>query len=102
MKNLFFLVALTMLSSCMSFKQVGQVNMTSNRNIDPKLDYKVLSTYTGASTKELRKSRAKTLQQAIDETVKKIPGGEFLMNVKIYLVNGEYFAVEGDVWGTPV
>lgn len=28
-----------------------------------------------------------------------IPGGEFLMNTKIFLVKGKYLAAEGDVWG---
>ena len=34
-----------------------------------------------------------------DYTVKNVPGGEFLTNVKLYILNGEYFVVHGDVWG---
>jgi len=88
------------ISSCTSVKQIGKVNMISNRNIDTKLDYKVISTYSGGSDKELKKSKAKTIEDAIDQTVRKIPGGEFLMNTKLYLIDGQYFAIEGDVWGT--
>lgn len=100
MKRIFFaFIIITAVSSCTSVKQIGKVNMISNRNVDPKLNYDVISTYSGGSNRELKKSRAKTIEDAIDQTVRKIPGGEFLMNAKIYLVNGQYIAVEGDVWG---
>jgi len=49
--------------------------------------------------KELKKSKALLVEEAVNQTVKKIPGGEFLMNVKLYQVKGNRFAVEGDVWG---
>ena len=35
----------------------------------------------------------------MDQTVKEVPGGVFMMNASLYLVRGKYFAVEGDVWG---
>lgn len=95
---LFLLIAL--LSSCSpSVKQIGKVNMISNRNIETKLDYSLISSYSGASEKELKKTRATSVEDAIDQTVRKIPGGEFLMNAKLYIVNNKYFAAEGDVWG---
>lgn len=93
------LILITAVSSCTSVKQIGKVNMISNRNVDPKLNYDVISTYSGGSKRELKKTKAKTIEDAIDQTVRKIPGGEFLMNAKIYLVNGQYIAAEGDVWG---
>jgi len=93
------LIVITAVSSCTSVQQIGKVNMISNRNVDPKLNYNVIATYSGGSNRELKKSRAKTIQDAIDQTVRKIPGGEFLMNAKIYIVNRRYIAVEGDVWG---
>ena len=99
-KILLALLLTTAVSSCgTAIKQIGKVNMISNRNIDPKLNYDVISTYSGGSKRELKKSRAKTIEDAVDQTVRKIPGGEFLMNVKVYMVNGTYVAVEGDVWG---
>ncbi|MBE7443424.1 MAG: hypothetical protein HS119_13335 [Flavobacteriales bacterium] len=85
--------------SCTSFKEVGKVNMISTRNIDSKSEYKLLTTYSGGSEKDLRKSRAKTIEQAINETVRRTIGGEYLMNAKIYLVDERYYAIEGDVWG---
>lgn len=87
------------LISCISVKRIGDINMISTRNIDQTLKYKVISTYSGGSMKELKKTRATSMQDAVDLTVKKVAGGEFLMNAKIYLVNGKYIAVEGDVWG---
>lgn len=79
--------------------QIGSVNAISNRNIDPNLEYELIASYSGGSKKELRKTRAKTVEDAVNQTVKKVPGGEMLMNAKLYLVKKKYFAVEGDVWG---
>lgn len=101
MKKYLFLslMAIFALSSCSSFKTVGTLNMLSTRNIDSNAEYELKSSYTGGSKSELRKTKAETIEDAINETVRKVPGGEYLMNVKLYLVNGMYFAVEGDVWG---
>jgi hypothetical protein len=86
-------------TACTSVKQIGKVNMISNRNVDPNFNYQLISSYSGGSDKEIRKTRSRTIEDAIDQTVKKVPGGEFVMNAKIYLVDGIYFAIEGDVWG---
>ncbi len=98
------LVVTIFLSSCASVKvtQIGKLNMISNRNVDSKTDYTLLKSYMGASNKEIKKAKATTLEDAIDETVRNTSGGEFLKNVKVYLVeskNKMYYAVEGDVWG---
>lgn len=53
----------------------------------------------GASQRELKNSRAVKLEDAIDKVVKATPGGEYLKNVKVYLTNNKYLAVEGDIWG---
>lgn len=87
------------ITSCTSVKQIGKVNMISNRNVDPNLKYEAITTYSGGSKRELKKSKSTNIEDAIDQTVRKIPGGEFLMNAKIYIVNMKYIAVEGDVWG---
>ncbi len=89
-----------MMSSCMTFKQIGNLTMMSNRNIDSKMeDYVLVRSYMGDAKKELRKSRALTIEDAMDQTVRNTPGGEFLKNVKVYVVNNSYVAVAGDVWG---
>ena len=102
MKKLTFLLLLVILfSACTSINQIGKVNMISNRNIDPNLKYQVITTYSGGSKREFKKSRATSIENAIDQTVRKVPGGEFVMNAKIYLVKSKYIAVEGDIWGNP-
>lgn len=90
-----------LLSGCGSTKieQIGKVNMISNRNVDTKFEYKPLKTYASLSKKQLKQTKHITIEEAIDNVVKSVPGGEFMMNVKIYLVDNKYFAAEGDVWG---
>jgi hypothetical protein len=82
-----------------SVSQIGKVNMISTRNVESTLDYELISTYAGGSKRELRRARAETVEQAVDDTVRRVPGGEFLANARIYFVRERYFAVEGDVWG---
>jgi hypothetical protein len=89
-------------SFAQKFVEVGKVNMISNRNIDPNAKYKLLRSYSADSKKEVKHLKFTTIEQAIDHVVKKVPGGEYLMNVKIYLLHDDYFMVEGDVWGQDV
>lgn len=91
-------------SGCFGIKQVGDLNMISNRNVNPGMEYELVKTYGGSETKkelkkEFKKVKAETVQQALDHTIKNTAGGEFLTNVKIYILNGTYFVVHGDVWG---
>lgn len=101
MKKLILMLAIVALAlpSCMNSKKIGEINMISNRNIDSHGEYVNLKNYVGGSRKELRRLKAPTLEIAIDKVVKTVPGGEFLKNVRIYVVNSKYYAVEGDVWG---
>ena len=109
----FFAISLIGTSCSTSVKMIGSVNMLSHRNVNPQLEYQVLTTYAGGSPKERKKSRAVTIEDAIDQTVKKVAGGEFLMNSKIYLVKTPryfkdsegkktnlFYVCEGDVWGS--
>lgn len=88
------------LSGCMSTKQIGDLTMISTRNVDTKTEYVLLRNYMGGTKKELKKSKSKDLKEAINNVVKQTPGGEFIKNVKVYVVNSKYYAVEGDIWGT--
>ena len=100
-------IGLTALSSCFTVVDLGRLNMVSSRNIDSKMDnYALLKNYAGGNQKEikkaLKKTKATTMEQAIDETVRNVAGGEFLKNVKVYGVKKKekiYLFVEGDVWG---
>jgi len=98
------LTVTTILTSCSSvtLKQIGSINMISTRNVSLNSNYALVSSFTNSSDKELKKSEAKYIEEAINELVKKTPGGEFLMNVKLYSVKTKkntYYAVSGDVWG---
>lgn len=93
------LTATAILCSCTSVKQIGSLNMISTRNIDSNSHFEMLRSYAGGSKSELKKSKAETIQDAVNATVKNVAGGEFLMNVKLYMIDDMYFAVEGDVWG---
>lgn len=100
-KILLITVSSLFLTGCFSTKEIGKINMISNRNIDSKTEYIVIKNYVGGTKKELKKMKAETIEQAVDNVVRNVPGGEFLKNVKIYIVKGKYYAVEGDVWGYP-
>lgn len=98
------------LSSCLSFKEAGRLNMVSVRNIDTDRNYQLLKKNVEYTKKELRKIKTTSIESAIDDVVKKAEGGEYLMNARIRvciipgsIYNGYqstcYYAVEGDVWG---
>ncbi len=99
LKFIFF--GLLLMTSCApDVILVGKVNMISNRNINPGDEsYVFISAYQGASKQDIKKTRHKSIEDAVDGTVRQVPGGEFLTNVKIYFVKDEYYMVEGDVWG---
>lgn len=103
MKNFIILsLMIIFISSCSNIKRIGDLNMISNRNIDTKENYVLIERYVNDSKREIKKSKAKTIEEAIDKTVKNVNGGEFIKNAKIYMIqkkNKYYFAVEGDVWG---
>lgn len=81
-------------------KKIGEINMISSRNISNVADYEILASYARGNYKKITKSKATTLQDALYQTVKEVPGGVFLMNATFYIVKNKYFAVEGDVWGS--
>ncbi len=100
------LTVVVMISSCATVVDLGKLNMISDRNIDSKMDYVLIKNYAGGSKKEIKKAlkrtKAITLDAAVDETVRNVAGGEFLKNVKVYGVKKKkvmYLLVEGDVWG---
>lgn len=126
-----FIFTFTSCSHYYRFTNIGDLTMVATRNIDNSENYKQLKTYAGisrddveaarsASRKgkikknnpiigELNSYKASNLQEAIDKVVKSVPGGEYLMNLKIYAV-GEYsgfrmknynasYVATGDVWG---
>jgi len=100
MKIIILLIFSIIVSGC-GWVRIGDLTMVATRNIDTKTDYKLIQNYVEGKGKAGK--GVNPLEQAIDETVKKINGGEFLKNVKIYIKdNGQKVKIEGDVWGIPV
>ncbi len=105
MKKYLFLslAAALLLTSCVSIKEIGHVNVLSSRNVVfDGTKYARIATYAGESKTELKKSRARTIDDAVNATVRHYPGGEFMSNVKIWKIskgNSTYFAVSGDIFG---
>lgn len=98
-KYLFFPLFLLLVSCGSQVIQIGNLNMISTRNIEDNSDYKLLRAYVGNDqNNRFRDVKAKSLNESVNNVVRMVPGGEFLKNVKAYRI-GEYYAVEGDVWG---
>lgn len=101
MKKYSILIIAAFLTSCVAAPvQIGQINMISNRNMGPGSNYELLQKFSGSGKRQLQQSNARSLNDAVDNVVRSVPGGEYLMNAKIYKV-GSFFAAEGDVWGIP-
>lgn len=103
MKKLFLLVVAFLIvpNFCDAQKvvQIGKINMISSKNVGDLGDYEIIAAYARGNQKKITKSKAKTLEDALEQTVREVPGGVFLMNAKIYMIKRKYFAIEGDVWG---
>jgi len=99
MKNLLLIIAIALtVGACSSIKMVGDINMISSRNVDSKTDYVLIKTGTDDSKSNFRKNKSATIDQAVNNTVINVPGGEFLKNAKLY-TDGKDWAIVGDVWG---
>lgn len=102
-KTLILTAAIMILASCVSIKEIGHINVLSARNVVfDGTKYARIATYAGESKTELKKSKAATIDEALNATVRNYPGGEFMSNVKIWEINRgkkTYFAVSGDIFG---
>ncbi len=98
MKSKIFLIGMgvILMSSCASYRRVGDLNMISNRNIDSGKEYVLIQRDVQAKA-TMKKDDA--LERAIDAATEKYKG-DYMMNVKVYVrENGAKIKVEGDVWG---
>lgn len=99
-----FAMILFSCSPSYTITDAGRVTMISHRNIDSKTDYKLLRSYAGGNKDELKYARATSVEDAIEQTVQQVPGGDFLKNAKIYVIQYQkvkYYAVQGDIYGIP-
>lgn len=82
-------------SSC-SYNRIGSVTMISTRNIASNVEYVELARNVEGISKM---SHDDPLQEAIDNAVKSIPGGEYMTNTVIYQLKDKKIKVIGDVYG---
>ena len=87
------LIAILLLLSSCAYTRVGDLNQISNRNIDNATTYTLLARDVTAKAKG-----RDSLEQAVDKATASVPGGEYMMNVKVYYRDGKCKVV-GDVWG---
>lgn len=137
MKKIIFLSFISIMflsctTSSLTVTPMGQLNSVSTRNVDNSKSYVPLMTYAGISSsevenaiskskkgrikkrnpiyKEILKFKGNTINEAVDNVVKTRVGGEYLMNVRFYLVKQmtkegkltvikNTFVASGDVWG---
>lgn len=86
--------------SCAGWQRVGNMTMLSTRNVDSSKPYQlVMRGVTG----EAKMRQDDAMQTAVDKAVAQHSGGEYMMNVAVYVKeNGKAVRVTGDVWGLPV
>lgn len=87
-------------ASCTSaYQPIGKVSILSSRPVKPGVVYKQLTTNSGASKKEMKRSKAEDVDDAVKQLISKVSGGSFITNVTIYMVDNSHYAVSGNVWG---
>lgn len=91
-----FTVAIMLLASC-GYKRMGSLTMVSTRNVESSIQYVELARKVEGKTK-LKRDDA--LQEAIDEAVNSVPGGEYMTNVVVYIKGDRMIKVTGDVYGS--
>jgi hypothetical protein len=96
-----FLTSVLLTSCAGTYQEIGSLSMLSDRKVDPTGRYQRLAEAAGSSKKQIKKTAALNIEDAIDQVLDAVPGGKYITNVKIYVVHGEYIAVSGDVWGQP-
>jgi hypothetical protein len=98
-KSIFTLSAILLLSSC-GFKRYGDFTVLANGNVDTDPSIVKLKSQAQAIVKTKKND---PLEQAVDDAVHSVEGGEYLKNVTVYFKkNGRKVKVVGDVYGKPV
>lgn len=87
-------------TSCNVYDNLGTVTVLSSKQIDFNKKYCLKQSFAGSSNKELKKNASPTnnINEALDNLIKSVPGGIFVMNARIlYGLHG--VTVTGDVYG---
>lgn len=97
------LIAVSLLiSSCSSIKPIGEVETLCYQKLDDKIKYELLASNVGGGYKELNDTRMKgikTIPEAVKRVIDNVPGGVYMKNAKITIVDNGLVSIEGDVWG---
>lgn len=99
---MFFMVVGLTIQSCSSIKPIGDVESLNYQKLDNSAKYELIASNVGGSYKEFNDTRMqgiKTIPDAVKRLVEKVPGGVFLKNAKIYIIDNGLVSVQGDVWG---
>ena len=97
MKKIIAIMLLALVTFSCGYKRIGDLTMVSNRNVDKSANYVLLQRDVEVKIKTKKKDY---LELAIDEAVQNVEGGEYMMNVKLFIKrNGKKIKVQGDVWG---
>ncbi len=101
MKNsIFYLVISVLLTSCAAtYQEIGSVSLLATHRVNEQESHKLLATNVGATKQEIKRDTAQTMNEAIKTILSKVPGGDYLTNVRLYIVKDQWLAVSGDVWG---
>lgn len=95
MKKIILGLSLISLTSCAN--RLGDLTMLSNRNVDSKVDYVCLSRDVQVKVKTKKDD---VLERAVDKATSSVEGGEYLMNVSIWVSpSGKKLKLKGDVYG---
>lgn len=93
------LTAAILFASCSSYEAIGKVPMLSASVVDTTATYRLITAASGASGSEIRKNSAESVADAVQKLINNVPGGAFVTNVNVYVLNNGNYAVSGDVWG---
>lgn len=97
MKRIIIGICLITLTSCAN--RLGDLTMLSNRNVDSATKYSCLARDVQVKVKTKKDD---VLERAVDKATSSVDGGEYLMNVTIWVSpSGKKLKLRGDVYGTP-
>ncbi len=67
-----------LLSSCAgTYQEIGSLSMLSDRKVDPTGRYQKLAEAAGSSKKQVKKTTALNIEDAIDHLLDGVPGGKY-------------------------
>jgi hypothetical protein len=104
LKNASMLIIMSgLLASCAStYETIGNASILSDRSLRHGIVYEQLTVNSGGSRKEIKSSKTESVDGAVKQLIAKVPGGCFITDVTIYIVDDGRYAVSGNVWGIPV